>query len=35
MMSYLINIGWRNPSQEGKETKHKRGKKYSYPTQKR
>jgi hypothetical protein len=35
MMSYLINILWRNPSREGKETQHTREKKYSYPTQKR
>jgi hypothetical protein len=35
MMSYLINIGRRNPSREGKETQHTREKKYSYPTQKR
>jgi hypothetical protein len=24
MMSYFINIGWRNPSWEGKETQHTR-----------
>jgi hypothetical protein len=29
MMSYLINIGRRNPSREGKETQHMREKKYS------
>jgi hypothetical protein len=34
MMSYLINIGRRNPSREGKKTQHTR-EKYSYPTQKR
>jgi hypothetical protein len=34
MMSCLINIGWRNPSREGKEIQHTREKKYSYPTQK-
>jgi hypothetical protein len=35
MMSYLINIGRRNPSREGKETQHMREKKSTYPTQKR
>jgi hypothetical protein len=35
MMSYLINIGRRNPSREGKENQHTRENWSTYPTQRR
>jgi hypothetical protein len=35
MMSYLINIGRRNPSRKGQKTQHTREKKSTYPTQRK